>query len=141
MSKKKPSTKKAVANVETNVAKVLGRPSNPDSARQKKIADREAKRAAGELKRGRPAVAGSKRQAVLAARAEKVAAGGTLSKGRPVNPNSKRQQELAAKTEGRRLVALDGKTVAGEAKKGRPSRNSQSTAHAEVVSVEATSAE
>ena len=141
MSKKKPSTEKAVVNVETNVAKALGRPSNPDSARQKKIADREAKRAAGELKRGRPAVAGSKRQAVLAARAEKVAAGGTLSKGRPVNPNSKRQQELAAKAEGRRLAALDGKTVAGEAKKGRPSRNSQSTAHAEVVSVEAISAE
>jgi hypothetical protein len=142
MSKKKSmSTEKAVANVESNVAKALGRPSNPDSARQKKIADRDAKRAAGELKRGRPAVAGSKRQAVLAARAEKVAAGGTLSKGRPVNPNSKRQQELAAKTEGRRLAALDGKTVASEAKKGRPSRNSQSTAHEEVVSVEATSAE
>ena len=125
MSKKKSmSTEKAVANVETNVAKALGRPSNPESARQKKIADREAKRAAGELKRGRPAVAGSKRQAVLAARAEKVAAGGTLSKGRPVNVNSKRQQALAAKTSG------------AEVKRGRPSRNSESTAHAEVVSTE-----
>jgi len=142
MSKKKSmSTKKAVANVETNVAKALGRPSNPDSARQKRLAELEAKRAAGECKRGRPSVAGSKRQAVLAARAEKVANGGTLSKGRPVNPNSKRQQELAAKAEGRRLAALDGKTVAGEIKKGRPSRNSQSTAHAEVVSVEVKSAE
>jgi len=98
MSKKKVSTQPAVMNVESNVAKVLGRPSNPESARQKKIADREAKRAAGELKRGRPMVEGSKRQAVLAARAEKVATGGTLSKGRPVNPNSKRQQALAAKT-------------------------------------------
>lgn len=125
MSKKKAvSTEKAVANVETNVAKALGRPSNPESARQKKIADREAKRAAGELKRGRPAVAGSKRQAVLAARAEKVAAGGTLSKGRPVNVNSKRQQALAAKTSG------------AEVKRGRPSRNSESTAHAEVASTE-----
>ena len=125
MSKKKSmSTEKAVANVKTNVAKALGRPANPESARQKKIADREAKRAAGELKRGRPAVAGSKRQAVLAARAEKVAAGGTLSKGRPVNVNSKRQQALAAKTSG------------AEVKRGRPSRNSESTAHAEVVSTE-----
>jgi hypothetical protein len=125
MSKKKSvSTEKAVANVETNVAKALGRPANPESARQKKIADREAKRAAGELKRGRPAVAGSKRQAVLAARAEKVAAGGTLSKGRPVNVNSKRQQALAAKTSG------------AEVKRGRPSRNSESTAHAEVASTE-----
>lgn len=125
MSKKKSvSTEKAVANVETNVAKALGRPSNPESARQKKIADREAKRAAGELKRGRPAVAGSKRQAVLAARAEKVAAGGTVSKGRPVNVNSKRQQALAAKASG------------VEVKRGRPSRNSESTAHAEVASTE-----
>ena len=125
MSKKKSvSTEKAVANVETNVAKALGRPANPESARQKKIADREAKRAAGELKRGRPAVAGSKRQAVLAARAEKVAAGGTLSKGRPVNVNSKRQQALAAKTSG------------AEVKRGRPSRNSESTTHAEVASTE-----
>jgi len=125
MSKKKSvSTEKAVANVETNVAKALGRPSNPESARQKKIADREAKRAAGELKRGRPAVAGSKRQAVLAARAEKVAAGGTVSKGRPVNVNSKRQQALAAKASGT------------EVKRGRPSRNSESTAHAEVASTE-----
>jgi hypothetical protein len=125
MSKKKAmSIVTAVANVESNVAKALGRPSNPDSARQKKIADREAKRATGELKRGRPAVASSKRQATLAARAEKVAAGGTVSKGRPVNVNSKRQQALAAKTSG------------VEVKRGRPSRNSQSTAHAEVASTE-----
>lgn len=99
MSKKKAvSTQPAVMNVESNVAKALGRPSNPDSARQKKIADREAKRAAGELKRGRPVMAESKRQAVLAVRAEKVANGGTLKKGRPVNMNSKRQQALATKT-------------------------------------------
>jgi hypothetical protein len=137
MSKKKAmSTVTAVANVESNVVKALGRPSNPESARQKKIADREVKRATGELKRGRPAVAGSKRQATLAARAEKVAAGGTVSKGRPVNLNSRRQQALAAQVEGKRLAALDGKTVTGEAKRGRPSRNSQSTAHAEVASTE-----
>lgn len=95
--KKAMSTESAVKNVEANVAKALGRPTNPESARQKKIVARETKRASGELKRGRPAVAGSKRQEVLAARAVKIAAGGTLSKGRPVNMNSKRQQALAAK--------------------------------------------
>lgn len=95
--KKAMSTESAVKNVEANVAKALGRPTNPESARQKKIVARETKRANGELKRGRPTVTGSKRQAVLAARAAKIAAGGTLSKGRPVNMNSKRQQALAAK--------------------------------------------
>ena len=120
MSKKKTTTPEvavtaAVANVEVNVAKALGRPSNPSSARQKRIAELEAKRVNGECKRGRPTVAGSKRQDVLAARAAKVAAGGTLSKGRPVNVNSKRQQELAAKAEGKRLAALDAEAVTVEA--------------------------
>jgi hypothetical protein len=93
------NTNTAVMNVANNVEKALGRPVDPNSVRQKRLAEIEAKRAAGELKRGRPTVAGSKRQAVLAARAEKVANGGTLSKGRPVNPNSKRQMELAAKVQ------------------------------------------
>jgi len=102
MSKKKTTTPEvavvaAVANVEVNVAKALGRPSNPSSARQKRIAELEAKRVNGECKRGRPTVAGSKRQAVLVARAKKIANGGTLSKGRPINVNSKRQQTLTAK--------------------------------------------
>jgi hypothetical protein len=35
------------------------------------------------VKRGRPTVEGSKRQAVLAMRAAKVAAGGTIQRGRP----------------------------------------------------------
>ena len=34
-------------------------------------------------KKGRPVVAGSKRQATLAARAERVAAGGSVKRGRP----------------------------------------------------------
>ena len=38
------------------------------------------------VKRGRPTVEGSKRQAVLAMRAAKVAAGGTIQCGRPKNP-------------------------------------------------------
>ena len=75
----------------------LGRPVNPNSVRQQRIAEREAKRAAGELKRGRPVVEGSKRQAVLAEREAKRANGAPIKRGRPVNVNSKRQQELAAK--------------------------------------------
>ena len=37
----------------------------------------------GEVKKGRPAVAGSKRQAVIEARKAKIAAGVDLKKGRP----------------------------------------------------------
>ena len=88
---------KEETKVEDNVIKILGRPINPESARQKRIIEMEAKRAAGELKRGRPTVAGSKRQEVLAARAAKITNGGELKKGRPVNMNSKRQQMLIAK--------------------------------------------
>lgn len=47
-------------------------------------------------KRGRPVVANSARQAKLAAREAKVAAGGSIERGRPANPNSKRQARLAA---------------------------------------------
>ena len=108
------STEKTVANVESNVAKALGRPTNPESARQKRIIEREAKRVSGELKRGRPTVAGSKRQEVLAVRAAKVAAGGTLSKGRPVNMNSKRQQALAAKA-AKAIAATAAETSGAEA--------------------------
>lgn len=82
----------------TSITKQLGRPVNPNSARQQRIAELEAKRAAGECKRGRPTVAGSKRQEVLAAREAKRAAGIELKRGRPVNPESKRQQQLTAKT-------------------------------------------
>ena len=88
---------KVETNVENIVTKQLGRPVNPDSVRQKRINEMEAKRAAGELKRGRPTVAGSKRQEVLAARAVKIAEFGELKQGRPVNMDSKRQQMLMAK--------------------------------------------
>ena len=101
MKKKKTMNTETVV-VETvieQVIKQLGRPVNPSSARQQRIAELEAKRVAGQCKRGRPTVAGSKRQEVLAARAAKVANGGMLSKGRPVNPNSKRQMMLAAKVQ------------------------------------------
>ena len=89
--------KKDQAN--TAETKQIGRPANPNSARQKKIQDRLAKKEAGLLKRGRPVIEGSKRQEVLAKRNEKVSNGIELKKGRPVNVNSKRQVELAKKAE------------------------------------------
>lgn len=81
---KTPKTSvETTTTVTTTTVKVKGRPSNPESARQKKIAERNAKRAAGELKRGRPSVSGSKRQATLAAREAKKAAGIEIKRGRP----------------------------------------------------------
>jgi hypothetical protein len=49
------------------------------------------------VKRGRPTLEGSARQAKLAARAERVAAGGSVERGRPSNPDSARQARLAAR--------------------------------------------
>lgn len=84
-------------NIEVKETKQLGRPINPNSARQQKIAERLARKEAGLLKRGRPVIEGSKRQMTLKLREEKVNNGGELKRGRPVNPNSKRQIELAKK--------------------------------------------
>ena len=72
----------------------LGRPVNPNSARQKRLAELAEKRANGECKRGRPVVEGSERQQRLAKYADKVNSGIELKRGRPVNPNSARQQKL-----------------------------------------------
>jgi hypothetical protein len=47
-------------------------------------------------KRGRPVVGTSARQAKLAAREARVAAGGKIERGRPSNPESKRQARIAA---------------------------------------------
>lgn len=64
------------------------------------------------VKRGRPTVEGSARQARLAARAARVAAGGEVKRGRPASANSARQAKLAAKA---------AKLANGEAiKRGRP---------------------
>jgi hypothetical protein len=73
--------------VEVSVKK-LGRPVNPNSAAHLRKVELEAKRASGELKKGRPIVEGSKRQLSLLTK-------GTGEKGRPVNPNSKRQLRIS----------------------------------------------
>lgn len=105
---KAPAVKaKAETVVKTPVAKKVetvespkaapGRPTNPTSRRQQELKEREAKRAAGLIKKGRPVLSGSNRQLVLQARSEKLANGGELKKGRPVNPLSSRQMRLNKK--------------------------------------------
>jgi hypothetical protein len=71
-----------------------GRPTVAGSARQARLAAREARVAAGgKVQRGRPAVEGSARQAKLAAQAARVAAGGTIKRGRPA---TKKVDEVVA---------------------------------------------
>jgi hypothetical protein len=79
--------------------KVLGRPFNPNSVRQIRLAELSEKRANGELKKGRPVNSESARQMRLV-ELETKRANGELRKGRPVNGESARQKriaELAAK--------------------------------------------
>lgn len=109
-----------------------GRPVNPNSARQQRLADLEARRAAGTLKLGRPAETDSERQKRLAEKQAKVDAYNAQQKliaegveideadilpnpaslGRPVNPDSPRQIALRE---------YEAKKAAGLIKKGRPS--------------------
>jgi len=65
------------------------------------------------VKRGRPTVEGSKRQAVLAMRAAKVAAGGTIQRGRPKNPVMI-QVDVVAKTKTVRSKAPKAEVAADE---------------------------
>jgi hypothetical protein len=104
--------KKVVKNSEVKGIKT-GRPVNPNSARQIRLAELEAKRSNGELKRGRPVDNTSARQFRLQIQAINKALG--VGQGRPVNPNSARQirlAELKAKAE------LNG----GAVKRGRPAK-------------------
>jgi hypothetical protein len=85
------SNKKSTAAVEVKGSK--GRPTVAGSARQARLAARATRVAAGgEVKRGRPTVETSARQAKLAARAARVAAGGTVKRGRPAT----KQTEVTA---------------------------------------------
>ena len=88
-----------------------GRPVNPNSARQIRLAELEAKRSNGELRRGRPVDNTSERQFRLKIQAINKALG--VGQGRPVNPNSVRQM---------RLAELEAKKAAngGVIKRGRP---------------------
>jgi hypothetical protein len=77
------------------------------------------------VRRGRPAVEGSARQAKLAKQAAKIAAGGSISRGRPSNPESKRQARLNAQ-EARKAAGM-------EIKVGRPKVAKNIEAAAEVA--------
>jgi len=69
---------------ETTTAKRRGRPVIENSARQAKLATKQAKIANGEsISRGRPSNPGSKRQARLAAQQARLAAGLEVKVGRP----------------------------------------------------------
>ena len=93
--------------------KVLGRPVNPNSIRQIRLAELAEKRVNGECKQGRPVNPNSERQARLKKQAENKANG--LGKGRPVNPNSVRQLRLA---ELKAKAEANGGTV----RRGRPAQ-------------------
>jgi hypothetical protein len=129
------------ANIETvvvateNVTEVkqLGRPVNPNSERQKRLAELEAKRNSGDLKRGRPVNGTSERQkrlAELAAKAEQN--GGSIKRGRPVNGTSVRQK---------RLAELEAKRANGELKRGRPAMVKVAVAEVPVVEAPASTEE
>ena len=91
----KPEGQLKEINVQYSVKAQLGRPGDPNSARQKRLATAPGKRT------GRPINPNSARQQRLAEQAARAAAnGGVVKRGRPVNPNSARQialREAAAK--------------------------------------------
>jgi hypothetical protein len=72
-----------VAEVATAEIKRKGRPVDPNSPRQMRLAEQARLREEGLLRRGRPAVEGSARQARMQARAEKIASGISIKPGRP----------------------------------------------------------
>ena len=93
-------------NVQFSHKAQLGRPVNPNSARQKRLATAPGR------KTGRPVNPNSVRQQRLAElEAKRIANGGTLKRGRPVNATSERQL---------RLAELAAKRAAGTLKRGRP---------------------
>lgn len=121
---------------EAVVTKKLGRPPVPGSKRQLAIAEREAKLASGELKRGRKANPDSKRQARIKHLAEMKEKGLlTGKKGRPVVPGSKHQQKLAEKQA--RIDANGGVPM----KPGRPKMTDEQKAAAKQASAVVVTAE
>lgn len=79
-----PQTENVVINITNEgVTKKKGRPVDPNSPRQIRIAEKTRLREEGLLRRGRPAVEGSARQQRMQARAEKLAAGIQIKPGRP----------------------------------------------------------
>lgn len=98
-----------MSNTTTTVQ--LGRPVNMESNRQKRLAEIAERRVLGLVKRGRPAVEGSRNQLVKAERNFKIQSGIELKRGRPVSGDSNRQKRLAELAE---------RKASGTFKLGRP---------------------
>ena len=102
----KPEGQLKASGVTFSVKAQLGRPVNPNSARQQRLATAPGR------KTGRPINPSSVRQQRLAELAAKrIANGGTIKRGRPVNATSERQL---------RLADLAARRAAGTLKRGRP---------------------
>jgi hypothetical protein len=85
----KPEGQLKEMGVKYSVKAQLGRPVDPNSARQKRLASAPGKRT------GRPINPNSARQQRLCEQAARaIANGGVVKRGRPVNPNSARQIAL-----------------------------------------------
>ena len=96
-----PSAQLKSLNVEFSNKAQLGRPVDPNSARQKRLATAPGR------KTGRPINPNSARQQRLCElEAKRIANGGTLKRGRPVNPNSARQ--IALREAALKLLAEQG---------------------------------
>jgi len=89
----------------------LGRPVNENSARQIRLKEIAAKREAGLIKRGRPAVPGSMNALKKDLRLAKMTFGIEIKRGRPVNPESARAK---------RIADLEARRANGTLKLGRP---------------------
>ena len=100
--------------VETVEVKQLGRPVNVNSARQIRLAELAAKKAAGEGKQGRPVNPDSERQKRLT-ELEAKRTSGELRRGRPVKTDSARQIRLAE-------LAAKAQANGGAVKRGRPAK-------------------
>ena len=108
--------------------KSIGRKIDPTSKRQQLLAKREAAKAEGTFKKGRPIIGTSKRQETLAKRKAKIEANGSLKRGRPSVESSKRQIALTAKA---------AKLASGEViKKGRPKVEKVEAVTTDVVQLE-----
>ena len=117
----KPEGQLKAINVQFSHKAQLGRPVNPNSARQQRLATAPGR------KTGRPINEDSVRQQRLRELAiKRVQGGGTIKRGRPVNMNSERQL---------RLADLAARRAAGTLKRGRPAGTAKKADTAEKVEV------
>ena len=111
---KKVETLEVAIEKKSFVGIKTGRKPNPESNRQKRLAELNAKIEAGvTIKKGRPVVEDSVRQLKLK-ELETKRANGELKLGRAVDPTSKRQL---------RIAELEARRANGECKRGRPAKS------------------